>query len=673
MLIQHLLGSAIVFGLAISPAFGAFATREELLKGAWVPERREFPTNSKVSPCKDLYEYACSKVTSSFRLRDDRSSHTFSFNDSHERLLHARTQFLEKLTSSKVQEKDLSERSQTLRNVFLACMSEKDGARQEREFVTSQLKEIDEQKSREDFQKFLGKRIDTPDMSFVSFDSIPNQDNPMRNDLILGTRLMTLPERSYYAKPEVTADLEKLMIAFFETIKLSDPEGRAKRVMAFEKQFAQVYPLPHEIRERFAQRNYVERSSWTENYPQLAIDHFLKRIPGEVKFRNLLPETFGHVEKQMKEADLETLKDVLRFLSLKGVLDDAYPEFFKKRFEFNRKHLGGPDKRPVRKERCTRLVMSDFGREIDAELLPILFPDFPEKKVIELGEKVRKAIVDSIEENTWLSAEGKSNAKKKISGATLLLVKPGTDDEWDFNPPGKYTKNEPITNSRTLQKLRIDKDIKELSEDRNRRRWLMSPLEINAYYMPMDNVFVLPIGILQYPFFDPNLPEHVNIAAIGSVVGHELGHSIDDKGSKYDAEGRLKPWMSEQDLKAFTERGQKFVDRFEKIGHNGKLTLGENIGDHVGISSAYRAAFPNETDVGVPVEKKKEFFTQYARSWCQVMRPKYREMRLKTDPHAMGEARVNEQVKNLAGFHDAFSCKKGDPLYLPPEERIKVW
>lgn len=652
---------------------GTIATREELLKGAWVPERREFPIDTNFSPCQDLYEYACHSVVSGFQLREDRSSHTFSFNDSHERLLHARTQFLEKLTSEGVKESDLSDRSKTLRTIFQACMSEPDGVKQEQEFLAAQLKEIDDQKTREAFQAFMGKRIDSPDLSFVSFDDIPNQDNPKRSDLILGTRMMTLPERSYYDKPEVVADLEALMVSFFETVKLSDPAGRAKRVMEFEKAFAQVYPLPHEIRDRFSQRNYVEVASWAKSYPSLKTDLFTKKVPGSVKYRNLVPETFAFVEKQMQTADIETLKDVLRFQGLKGILDDAYPDFFQKRFAFNHKHLGGPEKRPVRKERCTRLVMGSFGREIDAELLPILFPNFPEKKVVDLGESIRKSILASLDENQWLSAQGKKGAKEKIQKAQLLLVKPHTHDEWDFNPIGKYDRHQPITNARTLQALLIGKTMKELSKDRNRRRWLMSPLEINAYYMPMDNVFVLPIGILQYPFYDPNLPAHVNIAAIGSVVGHELGHSIDDKGSKFDAEGRLKPWMSETDLKAFGERGQKFVERFDKIGHNGRLTLGENIGDHVGVSSAYRAAFPPKEEAAAPIEKKKEFFTQYARAWCQVMRPKYREVKLKTDPHAMAEARVNEQVKNLPGFHAAFGCKAGDALYLPPTDQIKVW
>ncbi len=314
--------------LGMQAQAGAIATREELLKGAWVPDRREFPVDAAINPCQDMYEYACHNVVSGFQLRDDRSSHTFSFNDSHERLLHAKTQFLEKLTGEAVAENVLSDRAKTLRTIFQACMSETDGAKQEREYVAEKLKEIDAQKTREEFQKFMGSRIDTPDLSFVSFDSSPNQDNPKRNDLILGTHMMTLPERSYYDKPDVVADLEALMQFFFETVKLDDAAGRAKRVMALEKAFAQVYPLPHEMRDRSSQRNYVDATSWEKNYGSLAIGQLIRKIPKSVKYRNLIPETFAFVETQMKTGELETLKDLLRFQSLKGILDDAYPEFF---------------------------------------------------------------------------------------------------------------------------------------------------------------------------------------------------------------------------------------------------------------------------------------------------------------------------------------------------------
>jgi putative endopeptidase len=408
----------------------------------------------------------------------------------------------------------------------------------------------------------------------------------------------------------------------------------------------------------------------------LKLGRILKRIPASTQFRNLEPETLEFLNAQLATAPVGVLKDFLIFHSAKDFMDDAYPEYFKKAFEFGRKNLGGPEKRPDRQERCTRMAMSNFGREMDAELLPILFPDFPEPKVVALAENIRGSILAGLKDNQWLSPQGRAGAIRKLKKAELLLVKPHTDDEWDFTPPAQYSPTARYANSLLLRKNLIEKEIREYGEKRNRRRWLMGPLTINAYYMPMDNTFVLPNGILQYPFYDPNLPVETNVAAIGSVIGHELGHSIDDKGSKYDENGKLHNWMSPKDLKEFERRGGQFVARFEKIGHNGKLTLGENTADHVGLTFAYRAAFGKDgaTDKSSKrIDEDKAFFTQFARAWCQVVRPKYREMLLKTDPHASGEARVNEQVRHQLGFQEGFACKPGDAMYLSPDDRIRVW
>jgi len=214
-----------------------------------------------------------------------------------------------------------------------------------------------------------------------------------------------------------------------------------------------------------------------------------------------------------------------------------------------------------------------------------------------------------------------------------------------------------------------------LGKPRNRDRWSMSPLTVNAYYSASDNKFVMPLGILQYPFYDPAAPDHVNLGAVGAVIGHELGHGIDDKGSKFDNQGRLKQWMSEKDLTEFKKRTEGLVNQFDAIGHNGKLTLGENIGDLVGLTFGYKTAFSmaSGSEVIPPASAKRAFFTQYARAWCGVVRPKMAELLLKTDPHSAVKARVNEQVKHQVGFKEAFGCSDSDKMVLKAAERISVW
>ena len=228
----------------------------------------------------------------------------------------------------------------------------------------------------------------------------------------------------------------------------------------------------------------------------------------------------------------------------------------------------------------------------------------------------------------------------------------------------------PSANARKLILAGHRRAFKKMREGVNQEAWGMGPLTVNAYYSPDKNKFVLPIGILQYPFFmkDGSLAE--NLGAVGAVVGHELGHGIDDEGSKFDANGKLNTWMREEDIKTFQERGQRMLKQFDRIGHNGQLTQGENIADLVGLTFAYEAAFPQGQGKR---EDKQKFFTSYARVWCGVMREKTKEMQLKTDPHSLGYARINEQVRHQPGFYEAFSCNRNNKLYLNESDRIRIW
>lgn len=639
---------------------------EKVANPSDIPARREFPVNESINPCSDFYGYACSKVNSSFKLRDDRSSHTFAFNDSSERLLDSKKLFLKNLKD----EKKLSKRGVGIKNIYLACMNEEASKAEEKKYVSEILNSVQKLSDREKLLDFAGSKIGTEDYSFLEFDNIGNQDNPDFNDVFFLADIQTLPERSYYDKSDVYKDLTNLASDFFKTIGADKPDERAAKVTEFEKKVAQTYPLPAEMRELISKKTGITKKQLVSDYPQLKLSHFLKLVPENTHIRNLTPENFVAVNEALQTTPIEVLKDVYLFHALPEYMDDAYPDFFKEKFEFNKKHLGGPIVRPARDERCTKMVMHQMNKELDAELLPKLFPNFPTKRFAALAEKIRKSIIEGLKENTWLSSQGKKAAIEKMKVARLQLVKPMNDGEWDFNLPATYFQDRPYFNMRVLRKNQNLKAIRELKEKRNKFRWGFGPLTVNAYYSAEDNKFVLPVGILQYPFFDESAPDEVNLGAVGAVIGHELGHGVDDQGAKYDSKGRLKQWMSDEDVSNFKKRGEKMVTQFNSVGHNGNLTLGENIGDLVGLTFAYRAAFP---DGKGSQELKKKFFLEWGRVWCHVTRPKYEEMLLKVDPHSAGEQRVNQQVKHQPGFNEAYQCKAGDAMVLPDAERVMIW
>ncbi len=639
--------------------------------GSKIPDKRDFTLNKEVNACENFHEYVCSNVENNFKLRDDRSAHTFAFDDSDERILEKKKTFFKNIDK----EKKLSPRSQQLKDYYKACMNKPEAINEEKALVKNLIKEVAGIKSMEDLIKLSRNNMTNEKWSLIGYDILPNTDNPKIYDMTFDVGLMGLPEHSYYDNAELVGEYKNLMAEFLNTLypkgSKEDHQKRAQAIVDFEKKFRVAYPLPAAFRQRYTQPRKITRVEFLKKTSVLQLGEFFeKNVPDIVQLRDFIPESFEFIQKEINADNLQVLKDMYAYRSARDFMDDAYPELFNKRWAFRYKFLGGPISRSDRQERCTSGVMGAFSRELDIEMLPRLFPNFPKDKMIEVAERIRASILIGIEKNKWLSSESKKGALEKIKTAKLQLVQPTTDREWDFKPILKYSPKKPYANAIKLTLAGHERTLKKLREGVNQEAWGMGPLTVNAYYSPDKNKFVLPIGILQYPFFVTEGDIIENLGAVGAVVGHELGHSIDDEGSKFDSEGKLRQWMSDSDIKKFQERGAKMLQQFEKIGHNGSLTQGENIADLVGLTFAYNAAFPEGKG---EVTDKQKFFVAYARVWCNEMRDKTKEMQLKTDPHSLGFARINEQVKHQAGFHEAFSCNKNNKLYLDPKNQIQIW
>jgi putative endopeptidase len=663
--------SAFVLFAGASAIAADYGKMSVLQPTSVIPEVREFELNDKINPCDDFHAYVCSKVESSFKLRDDRSVHTFSFNDSDERLLEKKKDFFKNID----QIKNLSPRSQQFKSYYKACMNEESSANEERSLVKNLAEEVSQIKTIDQFIDINRENMTNQKWSVLNYDIMPNIDNPLIYDMTFDVSLMGLPEHSYYDNKELVTDFVKLMAEFLNTIypneSKEDHLKRAQAIVDFEVKFKATYPLPADFRSRYTEPRKISRADFLKKVSKMKLQSFFdKNVPQKTLLRDFIPESLDFLEKELKPENLQVLKDMYTYRNARMFMDDAYPELFNKRWEFAHKYLGGPLKRSERQERCTEGAMDAFARELDIEMLPRLFPDFPKQKMVEVAEKIRSSIISGLEKNTWLSAKSKAGAIKKLKTAKLQLVQPTTAKEWDFHPIVKLTSDKRYENGKLLAEAGHKLAFKKLKEGVNQLAWGMGPLTVNAYYSADKNKFVLPIGILQYPFFVKDGDIIENLGAVGAVVGHELGHSIDDEGSKFDYKGKLNQWMTDEDIQKFKERGQKMITQFNSIGHNGELTQGENIADLVGLTFAYNAAFPENKGA---VADKKKFFVAYGRLWCEVMREKAKEMQLKTDPHSLGEARVNQQVKHQNGFYEAFSCKKGDKLYLDEADRIHIW
>lgn len=641
------------------------------VSGSAIPEKREYLVDNSVNPCDDFHKYVCGQAEESFQLRPDRSAHVFAFEDSEERLLEKKKTFFKNIDA----EKKLSQRSLQMKQFYKACMNEKESARQERIRVKNLTQELDRIKTVDQFIELNKKNMLNEKWSFISYDMSPNVENPLVYDINFDVSLMFLPEHSYYDDKDLVKAYAQLITEFFMTVF---PDGnkaefikRAEKIVEFESHFRAFYPTPNEFRKRWTDPKYFSREEFFKKTSVLNLkDFFSKNIPSKTLIRDFEPEAFQFLQKELVSANLQVFKDIYFFRNARTFMDDAYPELYKKRMAFSHQYLGGSPERPDRQERCTTSVMGAFSRELDAELLPRLFPQFPKNKMLTVVDKIRSSILQGIEKNNWLSPESKEGALKKIKTARLQIIQPTNEKEWDFKPIQTYSTTDQYENNKKLALLGHKKALQKFKEGVNQEAWGMGPLTVNAYYSPTANKFVMPIGILQYPFFVAEGDVIENLGAVGVVVAHELGHAIDDEGSKFDADGKLKQWMSEEDVVKFKKRGQKLVQQFNQVGHNGELTLGENVADLVGLTFSYQAAFPKNEGTS---EDKKKFFTAYGRLWCSVVREKMKENWLKTDPHSLGPQRINEQVKHQAGFSEAFSCKPKNKLYMSEAERIKIW
>ena len=306
------------------------------------------------------------------------------------------------------------------------------------------------------------------------------------------------------------------------------------------------------------------------------------------------------------------------------------------------------------------------------------FPESSKNRMLQLVHNLQTALSQRIDEATWMSAETKAQAKDKLEN---FIVKIGYPDKWkDFTNleiSDTLSLTENIDNASEF--FLLDELRKKVNKPVDKSEWLMTPQTINAYYNPTTNEICFPAGILQPPFFDPEADDALNYGAIGGVIGHEMSHGFDDQGCQFDKTGNQRNWWTEQDKKNFDQRTQVLVNHFSNIEVingkkvNGKLTLGENIGDNGGLNIALRAMRnTGNTAVIDGFTADQRFFLGWARVWAGTSRPEYQEMLITVDPHSPEFARVNGALPMIDEWYTAFNIKKGK-LFVPKKKRAHIW
>ncbi len=417
--------------------------------------------------------------------------------------------------------------------------------------------------------------------------------------------------------------------------------------------------------------------------PALGIRSFLAgdKVPEELTTLNVgQPDFLTAVSGLLRDVDLATWRDYLRWSVLAAMSSLLGKELDEANFGFFGTVLSGVPSQRARWKRAVTLVESAVSEALGQIYVERHFPPENKARMVALVDNLIAAYADAIDELEWMTPETKQAAHDKLA---TFRPKIGYPDVWRDYSHLHLTPGALVANVLAANVFEHDRNIAKLGKPVDRDEWFMPPQMVNAYYNPEMNEIVFPAAILQPPFFTMSADDAVNYGAIGAVIGHEISHGFDDKGSQYDGEGNLRNWWTQDDQDAFEARTKALTDQYSAYepveGHhiNGELTLGENIADVSGLAVALRAYRRSLGGEQPPVIDGLTGEQRFFAGWAQVWRAKTREQeeirRLATDPHSPPEYRVLGVLVNNDDFVAAFDVKPGDGMWRAPEERVKIW
>ena len=500
---------------------------------------------------------------------------------------------------------------------------------------------------------------------------------------------ISLPDESYYREAEhesVRTAFIAHMTKMFELAGIADAGGHAKRVIELETQIASYHWDRVKLRE--AELNYNKMSftelqdlSGTFNW-ELWLEK--SQIPSGA-FDTLIvrqPPFFEGLSTLMSNFNAAAWQSWLMWNIISEAASYLSSAFVEENFDFFGRTLSGTPEMKERWRRGGSLVEGFLGEAIGELYVEKYFPPAAKQRMLQLVDNLMVAYKQSITDLDWMTEETKEKALVKLSKFVPMI---GYPDKWRDYSALEIKADDLVGNLHALAKFELDYMLAKIGKPVDRDEWGMTPQTVNAYYNPVMNRIVFPAGILQAPFFDLEADDATNYGGIGAVIGHEVGHGFDDQGSKYDGDGNINNWWSEKDLSEFENRTKSLIDQYDvlrpeaapDVHVNGALTIGENIGDLGGLTIAYKAykiaLEGKKSEVLSDLSGEQRLFFNWARVWRGKSRPDEARRLITIDPHSPAEFRCNQIVKNLDEFCDAFGVVEGDELFMPKEERVRIW
>ena len=513
--------------------------------------------------------------------------------------------------------------------------------------------------------------------------------NPERYVMFVEQGGLSLPDESYYRKPEHAEILKALEVhieRMFTLAGVSDAGERAKRVIQVETQIAAGHW--DNVKSRDAEATY---NMWSSDQLEKALGQFdwqqwLSRtgIPAasvaEIVVRQ--PSFVESLAKTWMASSPEALADWMSWHTITAFAPYLTGEVVQAHFDFFGTTLSGTPELRARWKRGVSFVEAVMGEAVGKLYVEEHLPSDAKHQMDELVAMLLAAYRESITELSWMGPETKKKALEKLD---TFRPKIGYPSVWRDYSTLAVTAGDLWANVIAGNEFEFARELRKIGSPLDRDEWFMTPQTVNAYYNPGFNEIVFPAAILQYPFFDPARDAASNYGAIGAVIGHEIGHGFDDQGSRFDGDGRLTNWWTDQDRSAFEERTASLITQFSELaprdlpGHfvNGELTIGENIGDLGGLAIAWKAYLMSVEGAEPPVvdglTAAQRFFLSWAQSWKLAAREEEALRLLQIDPHSPPEFRCNQIARNLDVYYEAFEVTPGHALWLAPEHRVAIW
>ncbi len=569
--------------------------------------------------------------------------------------------------------------SQLIGDFYSSCMDEaaieKAGAKP----LDPYFKQINKIKNIEDLQNQIALMHNSGLPAVFGFGGGADLKNSSMVIVNAGQGGITLPNRDYYTKDdaksvETRGKFMEYMTNMFKNLgdKPEKAAANAKTVMDIQMRLAKASLGQVELRNPDNRYNKMTVAAAQEITPNISWTNYMKTrgIPAVSEFNIGQPPFFKEVNAMMKEVSLDDWKTYLRFITVNSAAPSLSKKFADENFNFFGKYLSGAKEQQPRWKTCVQAVNSNLGEALGEEYIKRTFKPEAKARMNELIDNLLAAMKDRVSGLEWMGDETKAQAQRKISTFKRKIGSADVLRGYKGLTVSNKSYAENVMRSRNFQ---ITRNLEDINKPVDRTRWNFTPPTVNASYSGVNNDITFPAGILQPPFFNAEADDAINYGAIGGVIGHEISHGFDDSGSRFDADGNLKMWWTADDRKKFEERAACVVNQFNEyevqpgLFINGKLTLGENIGDFAGLTVAYEAfkksleGKPRPANIdGLTPEQR--FFLGWAQVWAGKYTPEAERLQVETNTHSLPRWRVNGPMSNMPQFAAAFNCKQGQPM-----------